>query len=587
MKRFLLIVTLIAVVTGITGMLLYGAYIFIYSNFIQENNEIVEVFSDDVMELVIEDEIVACDVPPEIIDNEILLPLEIVKEYFDPYIHWDKALKKVTITTDNKVIRMKTGDLEAYVNNEPITLNIPVLERGKTVMVPIDFLSEFYNIDIQYLEEDSVIIIDYKNSIRQIAEPIDEKAVVRTGRSKRSPIVQKFDLENGDPAKNRMRVFKEYDKWYKVRTASGKIGYIEKKYVVVTRVFVEKLPEKKKEPVKPFEGKISLVWDAMYGTRPDLSKINIPEGLDVVSPTWFQLENKTGNLINRAYKGYVDWAHEKGYAVWALLSNDFNDPQMTHEFLSNTDYRDNLIRQVLAYAALYELDGINIDFENVNIEDRDLLTQFAREITPLLHEQGLVVSMAVGVPDGSNNYSRCYDHEELGKTMDYIMLMTYDQHWATSPVAGSVAEYVWVEDRIKRTLEMVPNEKLLMGLPFYVRIWTEDKDNRVSSVAVSMDYVKRIVSEKNVPVVWDEKSGQFYAEFVEDGNVKKIWIEDETSIDLKSSLVHKYKLAGSAAWVRGLESEGIWPVLNRNLKLIGNYFEWKEANNISKVYAYR
>jgi len=95
------------------------------------------------------------------------------------------------------------------------------------VYIPIEFLAEFYGIEVSYVEKSNVVIIDYKNSIKQIAEPIDPEAVVRKGRSIREPIIRKFDLSSGDTAENTLRIFEEYDKWYKVRTWDGAIGYIE------------------------------------------------------------------------------------------------------------------------------------------------------------------------------------------------------------------------------------------------------------------------------------------------------------------------------------------------------------------------
>lgn len=142
-------------------------------------------------------------------EGEILLPFDIVKEYFDPYIFWDEALGKVTITTKDRVIRMKTDKLDAIVNNEPITLNIPVTVENDVVYIPIEFLAEFYGIEVSYIEKSNVVIIDYKKSIKQIAEPIESQAVVRKGRSVREPIIRKFDLTSGETSENTLRIFEE------------------------------------------------------------------------------------------------------------------------------------------------------------------------------------------------------------------------------------------------------------------------------------------------------------------------------------------------------------------------------------------
>ena len=340
-------------------------------------------------------------------------------------------MEKVTITTKDRVIRMKTDNLNAIVNNEPITLNIPVTKDNDVVYIPIEFLADFYGIEVSYIKDSNAIIIDYKNTIRQIAEPIDSNAVVRKGRSIRYPIIKKLDMDTENADKNTLRIFEEYDKWYKVRTWDGAIGYIEKRFVVVKRMIVQELPQENegKTVWKPEKGKLNLVWDMLYSRRENHSSVGELKGLDVISPTWFQVKNENGELINRAYSKYVEWAHGEGYQVWALLRNDFTDTKMTSKLLNNTDSRDNLIREILAYAALYDLDGINIDFENMYQDDRDVFTQCVREIAPLLREQGLVVSVDV-------NDIAFYDKKALSEPVDYIMYMAYDQHWSTSPVAG-------------------------------------------------------------------------------------------------------------------------------------------------------
>ena len=571
-------------------LIVASIFIGVYIYFFKPNDSVVPAFQEGKLNLVLESDVI--DDEPRIIDGEVCLPMDTVKEYLDPYIYWDENLQKVTITTKDRVIRMKTDSLNAYVNNEPVELNIPVTIIDDVVYIPIEFLSDFYGIVVNYIEESNVVTIDFKNSVQQIAEPVHKDAVVRKGRSVKYPILKRLGADPESTATPKLRIFEEYDKWYKVRTEDGIVGYIEKKYVVVKKVTVVKLPEEDTGNVawKPQKGGISLVWHMMYGKMPDLSKIGEMEGLDVISPTWFQLVNKEGDLINRANAKYVEWAHKRGYQVWALFSNTFNDAEMTGEFLNNTDSRDNAIRQLLSYASLYKLDGINIDFENINIEDRDALTQFVREITPLLKEQGLVVSMDIGVPDGSENYSLCYDREAIGETVDYVMVMTYDQHWSTSPKAGSVAQITWVESKLKRTLESIPREKLLLGLPFYTRLWKEEigDDGKVKVTnpdALTMDEARALIAENNAPVVWDDESGQFYAEFEKDGATYKIWLESAESINLKSSLVQKYRLAGAAAWKMGDESQDVWEVLNKNLKELNSYGEWLEANS-SVEYSY-
>ncbi|ODM26755.1 glycoside hydrolase [Clostridium sp. Bc-iso-3] len=574
MKKKIIGCFVIALLLALVAIIPVGYYLYF-----KPNDNVVPAFLEGELVLLVEGDRVVSKNGPKLMEGEILLPFDVVKEYFDPHIFWDEALGKVTITTKDRVIRMKTDNLNAIVNNEPITLNIPVTVENEVVYIPIEFLAEFYGIEVSYIQESNVIIIDYKNSIRQIAEPIQPEAVVRKGRSIREPIIRKFDLTSGGTSENTLRIFEEYDKWYKVRTWDGAIGYIEKRFVVVKRMIVEEFLEQKdpKPAWTPPKGKINLAWDMIYSRREDHASLGEMKGLDVISPTWFQVKNDKGELINRAYSKYVDWAHGEGYQVWALLSNDFTDTDMTSRLLNNTDARDNLIKEILAYAALYKLDGINIDFENMYNSDRDVFTQFVREISPLLREQGLVVSVDV-------NDIKCYDKRALSQPVDYIMYMSYDQHWSTSPVAGSVAQVSWQEKILKRVLEEegVPREKLLLGIPFYTRLWKETTDasgkKKLTSSALTMKQAKNNIIENKAKVEWDEESGQFYAEYTKDNTYYRLWLEDANSINLKASLAQKYRLAGTCAWSIYFVSEDIWDVLNRNLKEIESYQEWLNQN---------
>ena len=587
MRKSLFILIIILIILAGTGTAIYYTYFL-------PNDTIVPAFDEGKLNLVVEGELDTSSNGPKIVDGEILLPLGTVKKYIDPNIFWDESLKKVTITTDKKLIRMKTDSLEAMVNNKPMNLKFPVTMDNNVIYIPIAFLSDLYNIEVNYLKDNNVILIDFTTKVKQMAEvikPVSLNAVIRRTQSVRSPILKKFDPASDKPEETALRILETYEKWYKVRAFDGTIGFIEKRYVVIKELIVKKLP--KEEPVKdswkPAAGKINLVWEMMYSKRPDLSKINKIEGLDVISPTWFQVMNDKGQLINRADAKYVEWAHGNGYKVWGLLANDFNDIKMTKRFLNNTDARDNAIREILAYASLYKLDGINLDFENIYKEDKDALTQFVRELTPLLKEQGLVVSMDVTIPDGSDTWSLCYDRKAIGQIVDYVMLMTYDQHYSSSPKAGSVAQIVWVEKNLQKVLEIVPKEKLLLGLPFYTRLWKEEPDKdgkiKVTNQVLGMDAAKKMIKDNNALVRWDEESGQFYAEYKKDNLSYKVWLEDENSINLKSSLAQKYNLAGAAAWRRSDETLEVWNVLNKNLKVTNTYQAWINENK-DKKYVY-
>lgn len=572
--------TTVAIVAILMVLSAFGLGYYLYLEEKKPNTREVSYFNDAQTRLVIEDQLISSGQPPIVRDNQILLPLETIKAYIDSTIWWDAALKKVTVTTKDRVIRMKTDSLDALINDKPITLEFPVIEENDTVYLPLDFLKEFYQVNLKYVSANDVVIIDFQNKLYRTCRPLTQDSVVRRGPSIKEPIVKRFTETDIQEGAERLILFEEYEKWLRIRTPDGVVGYIQKSDAVVLDIVLTKGIESglKELPQLP-KGKISLVWDMTYGKQNiELSKTATP-GIDVISPTWFEIIDQKGTIKNRGSEAYVAWAHENGWQVWALFANSFKDIEGTSLLLNNSDKRQEIIRSLLAYAALYKLDGINVDFENIPKEDRDAYTQFIRELYPLLKEQNLMVSVDVGVPGGSATYSQCYDHKTLSESVDYVCLMTYDQHWSTSTVAGSTAELGWVEDKLVETLKLVKPEKLLMGIPLYTRVWYEeeaDGKTTLKSKALTVDNAWKAIEENDAQVVWNASIGQYEASYEKDGTVNRMWLEDKDAVNMKTSLVHKYQLAGASVWAVNFADASVWPVFERNLKKVAHYEEWKQ-----------
>ncbi|HWR40771.1 MAG TPA: glycosyl hydrolase family 18 protein [Patescibacteria group bacterium] len=321
-------------------------------------------------------------------------------------------------------------------------------------------------------------------------------------------------------------------------------------------------------PAVHFPEKIILAWDHVLGKNRDLSQEEKPEGLNVISPTWFALQDDTGLISSKADRDYVRAAHAKQLQVWPLITNSF-DRDLTRRFLNSPAAMDHLIRQLAVYSAVYDLDGINLDFENVYDEDKDLLTAFVQRLTDRLKQQNLVLSIDVTVPSNVPYWSPCFDRKKLGESLDYVMLMTYDEYWQSSPVSGSVASIGWVEKGIQNTLASVPPHKLLMGVPFYTREWAETEEDgqiKARSRSLSMAGAEGRIRDYDAPVEWLNDKGQYYTEYWRDGSRCRIWLEEERSLGLKTALAYNYKLAGIAAWRLGFEKPEVWPVLYQTLK---------------------
>ena len=314
-------------------------------------------------------------------------------------------------------------------------------------------------------------------------------------------------------------------------------------------------------------GNLGVLWDWQAPGEKESRLVQgekLP-GIDVLSPSWFIIENAQGKIKTRhGSVKYVRQAHNKGYQVWALITNNF-DPQMTSKLLDSPLARKRVIAQMEQLAKDYDLDGFNLDFENINPADKDKLTDFVQEISKALKPQGLIISIDVTIPSNSGYWSKCYDRKAIAEVVDYMMLMAYDEHGAGSEVSGSVASLPWVEDGIQKTLqEGVPEAKLILGMPLYMRLWQETK-GKVKAKTLSMAQADKVIQEKGLVPVWLSKEGQYYFEYQEKNTRYRVWQENRRSLALKASLVNRYNLAGGAYWRSTLETEDVWLALSETL----------------------
>lgn len=232
-----------------------------------------------------------------------------------------------------------------------------------------------------------------------------------------------------------------------------------------------------------------------------------------------------------------------------------------YALLSSTTTRARLIDGLMNQVLTYGIDGINVDFEQISMDCGEHYIEFIRELSIPCRANGIVLSVDNYVPTG---YTDHYDRKEQGVVADYVIIMGYDEHYAGSPQAGSVASINFVEEGIAKTVDQVPANKVINAVPFYTRIW-ETKDGQLSSQAVGMDMAEDYVSLHNMPVEWNEETCQNYAENTEAGSLLQVWLEDERSIEVKLNIMEKYQIGGVASWRLGFEKPEIWDVIEAYL----------------------
>ena len=490
-------------------------------------------------------------------DDVIFMSMKDIKNYFDKYIYQENSNKIITTYDENIAEVGFTGNY-IKINGANKKVKAVAIKEGEEIYLPISEMVDVYNIELNYIKETDIVTMD---SIKR--EQIKSKALKKLSVKDYARVLSRTvdKLQAGDSV---IVISESEEGWSKVRTENGKIGFI-KTSKLENAVTVR---EGKKE-IEQINGKINMFWDyyAEHAKAPDRTGEYI-DGVNVVSPAFFYI-NDDGKFVDKVgemAKEYIEWAHDNNYKVWPMFSNAEAGIKVTSQILNSFEARAEIIGNLVDVCEKYDLDGINIDFEFMYEKDKDVFSRFMIELTPRMKDIGVVTSVDVTAPDGSPNWSLCYDRTLLGNTVDYVVFMAYDQYGTSSGKAGTTAGFNWVETNLKKFIENyeVPSEKIILGIPFYTRLWTETPDGELKSEAIVMKRIEKEIP-KNTAKVWDDTLKQYYVEFKSGSATKKMWIEDEKSIEAKVSLVSKYNLAGVSAWEKDMEPKNIWKIIEKEL----------------------
>lgn len=516
-----------------------------------KDNEVVVVLQDEIYEK-----------KGILIDKVIYLDYDTVVTKFNKRFYWDANENVLIYTTPSEVIKAEVGKKSYLVNKSKSNMNYPIVKvDGDKVYVALEFVKKYSDIQYEEYNNPKRVVIDYKWGDYLVAK-VKKDAKLRIEPNIKSDII--VNLKAGDIVTFIDTSEEIKHNFTKVITKDGVIGYVKNKYVKDAKY--EKLISDYKNPVYSNiskDYKINLVWHQVTNQTANNNVLNLltsTKGVTTISPTWFSVSSEDGSITSIASESYVSKMHELGIEVWGLI-DDFNKEVKMLHLLSYTSKRERLVNEIIANAIKYNLDGINIDFENITIEAGIHYVQFLRELSIKCRNNGIVLSIDNYVP---MPYSEYYDIKEQGIIADYVITMAYDEHHAGSEVSGSVSSIGYVETAIKNTLEKAPKEKIIMAIPFYTRRWKEVKDGdsiKLSSESYAMSNAQNVLADNGVTPKWDESTKQYYGEYQSDGATYKIWLEEERSIEEKMKLIAQHDLAGVAEWKLGLEKSSIWDII--------------------------
>lgn len=500
--------------------------------------------------------------------TSVYLDYNFVHDILNSRFYWDENENVLFYSTNTDLIT-------AYADASNYLVTKSSVDFGQTIVKPtaesawinIDFVKQYTLLEYNYFEAPSRIVLTSVWNDQTVVSAKKATQLRKLGGIK-SPILK--DVQKGDT----LRVISEEDNWYQVMSDDGFIGYVKKKGLSAPAIISVTVDQNSKDDTFSHilkEGEICMAWHHIFSTAGNegiSSFLANSKGVNVVSPTWFHLKDNNGNITSYASTDYVTYCHQHNVEVWALVSNldSSYDDLDTAYILTHSSARQNLVNQLVSAAIQYNLDGINVDFESLNKERvGDGYIQFIRELSYKCHNNGIILSVDNYVPSA---YTAFYQRQEQSYFADYVVIMGYDEHTNGSPEAGSVSSLPWAREAVINTLAEVPANQVILGMPFYTRVWCVTETSEETDIEASYDVsvyktlgiseAENFVKNHNLTKTWDETSGQFYAEYESDGSVYKVWLEDSSSMEERLSLMDEYQLAGAAFWKFGLDSASIW-----------------------------
>ena len=576
-KKILPVIAALAFILVVISFMVLGKVIDKYTPTDERRDLAVhyDVTSDEDVAIIYNNELI--ESKARLLNGVVYLRLDMVKEYINDRFYWDANENLLRYATASDLVSVPAESTNYTIAKDSHSSDhIIVKADAETAYVAIDFIKTYSDFAYEIFEEPNRVVIttawgDYTTTTAK------KDTEIRILGGIKSPILD--DIAKGEE----LTVLEELENWTEVITGDGIIGYVKSKNLgskstkTLTSDFIEEAFTHIK---KDFE--VNMAWHQVFNRNANsniASVLSSTKGLNVISPSWFYLKDENGGIGSLASSDYVSYCHQHNVEVWALVSNfgavdqGLENPDLT-TILTHTSSRDNLVNNLISAAIQYNLDGINVDFESVDPAVGDSYIQFIRELSLKCANNEIVLSVDNYVPTA---YTAFYDRAEQALFADYVVIMAYDEHYSGSE-PGSVASIGWVTEGIENTMKEVPADQIILGMPFYARVWkltpadgsslpetgamiSDYSDYKISCYSASMSEQKKLANVNGITPIWSDEIGQHYVEYENGNSIYQIWMEDAASIEAKLKVMDSFGLAGGAFWKLGLEQSSVWDTI--------------------------
>ena len=505
--------------------------------------------------VVVENESLAADTGVLTENDRYYFPLATVSEKWNCRFYEDADSGQVWYVLPDGIMKLTPDESEyEYQGTMQQWDYAPLISRNGTWYLELDWICRYTQMEYAKFSEPDRLWIwtNYDTSVSYAQ--LKKKTELRTKASRKGDIIRQLS------ASETVVVIQEQGSWYKVLTMDGQMGYVKRSLLgelnAVTRSgdwFAEQ-----EYPSMQRNDPIVMGWhyvdDLEIGRESLEKRITECDGLNVISPTWFTVSDEAGGFRSFADPEYVEKAHAAGLQVWAMVDN-INLKTDELKLFSSSIAREKLEKGLVDAAVEAGIEGLNLDFENLNAEIAPHYLEFMRELSILCDEAGLYLSADDSVP---RSYRTYYNLEEQSKILDYVVIMGYDGSWEEP---GPNASLPFVQEGLESSLELIPAEKLIQGIPFYSRMWYwSNEKNDWDRTPVDMRRSAELEAECS-NLAWSEEDGCSFGTITVDGISRQIWFEDLDSAKARLDLIGTYHVAGISAWSLGSEDPEVWSII--------------------------
>ncbi len=223
--------------------------------------------------------------------------------------------------------------------------------------------------------------------------------------------------------------------------------------------------------------------------------------------------------------------------------------QLVHQVLNNPTARTNLINNIVYLVSRKGYGGVNIDFEQVGAQDRDLFTGFLRQLRDRLEPSRYLLTISVPPITGEDfPWLRGYDYGGIGSVVNFMFIMAYDWHHSGSE-PGPVAPITEVRRTIEFAISRIPTRKIVLGVPRYGYDWLLPYRPGTIAPGISNQNAIATAIRYQSPIQYSvEYQTPFFRYRDQQGQLHEVWFEDVRSMSEKMILVRQYNLQSIGAW---------------------------------------